>query len=215
MERILILLTAILLCETSFAKKPYNIKEAKEIAQLNKAPGLIATYKGRRVYFDPDQKQYLTYDSFVYRYGQSVVNKLDSIYIAGIKRDSQKAYLAADSYRSEYKIRIRPRNIISGSAMIGVSAGAYMIGSSIIDSRAKTLEKELSDDKITINEYNNSIESLNNTKRAMGYVCGGISLAGAIVVITGIYKDYANGIDIGHNFTVSDNGAGISLTKKF
>ena len=215
MKKILLLLLSAILCSTALAKKPYNIEEAKEIAQLNKAPGLVTTYKGQRVYFDPNRKEYLTHTSFVYRYGRSVVNKLDSIYIAGIKRDSQKAYLAADSYRSEYKIRIRPRNIISGSAMIGVSAGAYMIGSSIIDSRAKTLEKELADDKITLNEYNNSIESLGKTKRAMGYVCGGISIAGAIVVLTGICRDYADGIDLGHNFTVSDNGAGISLTKKF
>lgn len=99
--------------------------------------------------------------------------------------------------------------------MIGFSVGAYMIGSSIIDSRARTFEKELADDKITLDDYNNNIESLGKTKRAIGYVCGGISLAGAIVVLTGIYKDYAEGIDLGHNFTVSDNGAGISLTKKF
>lgn len=214
MKKILLLLTAILLWGTSFAKKPYNIEEAKEIAQLNKAPGLVTTYKGQRVYFDPNRKEYLTHTSFVYRYGRSVVNKLDSIYLAEIKGHSNINSSGYRKHRS-YKIMFDHKQTITGSAMIGFSVGAYMIGSSIIDSRARTFEKELADDKITLDDYNNNIESLGKTKRAIGYVCGGISLAGAIVVLTGIYKDYAEGIDLGHNFTVSDNGAGISLTKKF
>ena len=218
MKNIILLLIAIMLCDFALAKKPYDIEYAKKIAKENGAPGIVSTYKGQRVYFDPNRKEYLTHASFVYRYGRSVVNKLDSIYIAGIKRHSDINSYNTSGYSRKhrsYKIMFDHKKTITGSSMIGFSVGAYMIGSSIIDSRAKTLKKELAADKITLNEYNNSIESLGKTKRAMGYVCGGISIAGAIVVLTGICRDYADGIDLGHNFTVSDNGAGISLTKKF
>ena len=59
------------------------------------------------------------------------------------------------------------------------------------------------------------ISSLAKTKRTVGFVCAGTSVIGIVVVLTGLHKEYAQGIEIGHNLTVSDYGAGISLTKKF
>lgn len=109
----------------------------------------------------------------------------------------------ASKQEKDYKITIAPKNIVIGSSMIGASAAAYMISTSLINNsinKTKDLDK---------------IEKLNNTHNAMGYICGGVSLFGTLVIIGGLKKEYTQyGLGVGRN-TYIDITGGMSLTKVF
>lgn len=224
MKKILLLLVAVFVFGITFAQKPYNIEEAKRIAEANNYPGLVAMQDGRRVYFDPEDKEYLSEYLFELKYGRETTKKLYEIYkterkngkaILKIKSNNSDSYSAENDQPRRYKLAFNHKHTIIGTAAIGVAAGSYMIGRSVIDSRIESLGRDLADGEISTNDYNHKIESLGKTKRTMGYICGGVSIVGAIVVITGMYKDYDGDINLGHNFAVSDYGAGIRLTKRF
>lgn len=238
MKKLLLTLIVVLLSGTVYAQKQYDIKEAQEIAKLNKAPGLTTTYKGVRVYFDPSDKKYYMEEPFKRKYGNKTVETLDSLYKVELSKNaivsgsyqheisSQKQIASADNQTASpflaksfgsrhadiyqfdnkgrsFKWKLTPLNTVVGSSMIGASAAAYMLTSSIIDNK---MANESDVEKIS---------SLAKTKRTVGFVCAGTSVVGIVVVLTGLHKEYAQGIEIGHNLTVSDYGAGISLTKKF
>lgn len=237
MKKIFLLILVALISGTTFAQKKYDVKEAEEAAKLNHAPGLVSSYKGRRVYYDPQGRQYLTEDHFKKKYGQNTISLLDSLYINGLLRSpKQRETPVAESngrntsvltprgfYRDchidrsdkAYKLKISTENLVVGSSLIGVSAATYMFSHSIISDKVKNLGDDFNNGKIKSESYQNKVESLEKTKRTMGYVCAGTSLAGVIVILTGLHKEYASGVNLGHNMTVSDCGAGISLTKKF
>lgn len=240
-----------LLTTTVFAQQPYNIEAAQKMATENNAPGLAATYKGVRVYFDPDDKKYYMEESFKRKYGQRVVRSLDSLYkaqnimlmlaagqsdatarqldvqsqdISMKKHESKNSFLAKsyrgrrmDEYRRDYngmqfKWKLKPLNTVLGSSIIGTSAAVYFMGSSIIESKINDLKESDFNDP---NDYSKEVKSLGRTRRTIGYVCAGTSVAGAIVILTGLYREYSDGVNIGHNMTISDAGVGISFTRKF
>ena len=62
----------------------------------------------------------------------------------------------------------------------------------------------------------NKIKSLGNTQRTIGYACAGVSLAGVIVLITGVYRDYhpVKGFAVGNNLHINGN-AGVSMALTF
>lgn len=223
MKKILLALIILLFSGVAFAQdkapKKYDIKEAQEIAEINRIPGLVTTSHGRRVYFDPKIMQYVSEEQIVKKYGQKTVKMLDQWYISNIlnkQNDNVSSPFLAKSFGNRnadiskfdnkgrsFKWKLTPLNTVIGSSMIGASAATYMLTSSIIDNK---MANESDVEKIS---------SLAKTKRTVGFVCAGTSVIGIVVVLTGLHKEYAQGIEIGHNLTVSDYGAGISLTKKF
>lgn len=224
MKKILLTLIVVLLSGTVYAQKQYDIEKAINIAKSSNGPCIVSVWKGNKVYFDPQWRQYLTANKFENRYGEETRIMLDSLYEKGelCRSDTQKKndnvaspFLAKNfgsrnTDRSEFdnrgrsfKWKLTPLNTVVGSSMIGASAAAYMLTSSIIDNK---MANESDIEKIS---------SLAKTKRTVGFVCAGTSVVGIVVVLTGLHKEYAQGIEIGHNLTVSDYGAGISLTKKF
>lgn len=229
MKKLLLTIIVLLISGVAFAQKEYNITEAQEAAKINKAPALVTTYGGRRVYYDYHANQYLFEDPFVKKYGRETLKTLDKMYLEGAsfkepekphpshivnpKTMSRESGIDPQGYR--YKLKIRPYNLVIGTSIIGASAATYMLTSSISSSRIKSLGDDLAKGDINSDEYAKKVDSMDKTKRTVGYVCAGTSLAGVIVVLTGLYREYDNGIRLGHNFTVSDYGAGISLTKKF
>lgn len=228
MRRILLTAIILLLSTAVFAQKNYDIKEAEEIAKINHAPALVTSYKGRRVYYDYRSNQYLLEEHFAKKYGMPTVKALDQMYLKGklfeapiaepsVKHTQPKLYIdeGIDYQGYKYKLKMNPRNLVAGTAVIGASAAAYMLTSSITSSRAKKLGEDLANGDISADDFAKKVESMDKTNRTVGYICAGTSLAGVIVVLTGLHKEYAQGVNLGHNFTVSDCGAGLSLTKKF
>ena len=62
------------------------------------------------------------------------------------------------------------------------------------------------------NTYDNDYA---DTQRIIYYSCAGVSLAGIIVILTGLHKEYIDGIKVAENWVIKDNGAGLSLSCKF
>ena len=238
MKKLLLTFIIILISGITFAQdrdsvkyKSYDIEKAVSIIKSSPyAPGLITTYKGRRVYFDYKSDQYILEEHFARRYGPGMVKAMDELYIKQreeyqrkiemqktleCQRPTFKPDQGIDDEGKKYKLKLKPRNLVIGTSVIGASAAVYMLTSSAVSTRSKGLAEELANHDIDSDEYAKEIESLDKTKRTVGFICAGTSLAGVIVVLTGIYRDYDNGINLGHNFTVSDYGAGISLTKRF
>lgn len=228
MKKLILTAIILLISTAAFAQKNYDIKEAEEIANINRAPGLVTSYKGRRVYYDYGSNQYLLEEHFAKKYGMSTVKALDLMYLKGklfeapitgptVQHKNPKLYIdeGIDYQGYKYKLKMNPRNLVAGTAIIGASAAAYMLTSSITSSRAKKLGEDLAKGDISADDFAKKVESMDKTNRTVGYICAGTSLAGVIVVLTGLHKEYAQGVNLGHNFTVSDYGAGISLTKKF
>lgn len=210
----------------------YNIEHATKWAKQDGAPGIISSYKGRRVYYDYRAHQYLLEEDFVRKYGSETRKTLDKLWLKAqlyeeplTKRDSwapKPKHIDQKLSRGtgkdalgQFSWKMDPRHITVGASLIGASAAVYMLTSSAVSTRSKGLAEELANHDIDSDEYAKKIESLDKTKRTVGYVCAGTSLAGVIVVLTGLHKEYANGIKLAHNLTISDYGAGISLTKRF
>lgn len=218
------LIFALLVCSFATAQTTYDFKEAEKIVKESKAPGLVSTYKGRRVYFDYEAKQYLLDEHFKKRYGKNTLDKLDELYINSLSfadRERQDVEtnlmhpIAPRNFNYSYKWKLRTENLVIGTSAIGASATAYMLSRSIISSKTKNLANRYADGKMKLDDYNDKVASLDKTNRTVGYVCAGVSLAGVVVVLMGLHKEYTDGLNIGHNIIVSDNGGGISITKKF
>jgi len=213
----------------------YNIEQATKWAKQDGAPGIISSYKGRRVYYDYRAHQYLLEEDFVRKYGSETRKTLDKLWLKAqlyeeplTKGESwaPKKVKSADQKLSrgtgkdalgQFSWKMDPRHITIGASLIGASAAAYMLTSSIASTKSKSIQEELSGSKDSNKSETlaKELESWEKTKRTVGYISAGVSVAGVIVVLTGLHKEYANGIKLAHNLTISDYGAGISLTKRF
>ncbi|MDR2885619.1 MAG: hypothetical protein LBU95_02410 [Rikenellaceae bacterium] len=105
----------------------------------------------------------------------------------------------------DYVMKLKPVNTAIGTGLIGVSVAAYAISSSMISDK---LKDETDADKI---------ESLNNTRSAIGYVCGGVSLVGVVVFVTGLHKEYVpnKGVPLSNNLYFDSRNSGVSLSFTF
>lgn len=211
----------------------YNIEHATKWAKQDGAPGIISSYKGRRVYYDYRAHQYLLEEDFVRKYGSETRKTLDKLWLKAqlyeeplTKGESwaPKKVKSADQKLSrgtgkdalgQFSWKMDPRHITIGASLIGASAAAYMLTNSIASAKAKSIQEELATSNNGSDTLTKELESWEKTKRTVGYISAGVSVAGVIVVLTGLHKEYANGIKLAHNLTISDYGAGISLTKRF
>lgn len=228
MKKPLLIVFATLFMLPAFAQIKYDIEQAKNIVIQNNVPGLIATHKGHRVYFDYASMQYLYEAPFQRLYGTKTVKMLDKMYANYISnaqtiRQNEQVNIQeppVSEYKTNrvakaYKLKLSTENLVIGTSIIGASAAAYMVSNSIISAKAKTYEADLSNGNIETDEYKENIKSLDKSKRTIGYVCAGTSIIGIITILSGLYKEYEAGINVGQNITVSDAGGGISITKKF
>lgn len=237
MKKLLLTFIIILISGIAFAQdqdsvkgyRVYNIEHATKWAKQDGAPGIISSYKGRRVYYDYRAHQYLLEEDFVRKYGSETRKTLDKLWLKAqlyeeplTKGESwaPKKVKSADQKLSrgtgkdalgQFSWKMDPRHITIGASLIGASAAAYMLTSSAVSIRSKNLAEEIKDAEDLAEE----IKSLDKKKQTVGFICAGVSVAGVIVVLTGLHKEYANGVKLAHNLTISDYGAGISLTKRF
>lgn len=241
MKKLLLTFIIILISGIAFAQdqdsvkgyRVYNIEHATKWAKQDGAPGIISSYKGRRVYYDYRGRQYLLEEDFVRKYGSATRKALDKLWLKyklyeepqvksdfWVKKPKQvntdkanKDYFRGQGkdVTGQFTWKMDPRHITIGASLIGASAAAYMLTSSAVSIRSKNLAEEIKDAEDLAEE----IKSLDKKKQTVGFICAGVSVAGVIVVLTGLHKEYANGVKLAHNLTISDYGAGISLTKRF
>lgn len=241
MKKLLLTFIIILISGIAFAQdqdyvkgyRVYNIEHATKWAKQDGAPGIISSYKGRRVYYDYRGHQYLLEEDFVRKYGSATRKALDKLWLKyklyeepQVKSDfwvkkpkkvntdkANKDYFRGQGkdVTGQFTWKMDPRHITIGASLIGASAAAYMLTSSAVSIRSKNLAEEIKDAEDLAEE----IKSLDKKKQTVGFICAGVSVAGVIVVLTGLHKEYANGVKLAHNLTISDYGAGISLTKRF
>lgn len=241
MKKLLLTFIIILISGIAFAQdqdsvkgyRVYNIEHATKWAKQDGAPGIISSYKGRRVYYDYRGHQYLLEEDFVRKYGSATRKALDKLWLKyklyeepqvksdfWVKKPKQvntdkanKDYFRGQGkdVTGQFTWKMDPRHITIGASLIGASAAAYMLTSSAVSIRSKNLAEEIKDAEDLAEE----IKSLDKKKQTVGFICAGVSVAGVIVVLTGLHKEYANGVKLAHNLTISDYGAGISLTKRF
>ena len=98
-----------------------------------------------------------------------------------------------------YKWKLHSTNTLVGSCLIGGSVTAALLSNAILSQKAE-------------NTYDNDYA---DTQRIIYYSCAGVSLAGIIVILTGLHKEYIDGIKVAENWVIKDNGAGLSLSCKF
>lgn len=100
-----------------------------------------------------------------------------------------------------FKWKLKTTNTVVGSCLIGGSVTIALLSNAILSQKAEN----------TYNNYN----SYADTQRIIYYSCAGLSLAGAIVILTGLHKEYTDGIALSDNWTIKDCGGGLSLSHKF
>lgn len=100
-----------------------------------------------------------------------------------------------------YKWKLKTTNTVVGSCLIGGSVTIALLSNAILSQKAEN----------TYNNYN----SYADTQRIIYYSCAGLSLAGIIVILTGLHKECTDGIALSDNWTIKDCGGGLSLSHKF
>lgn len=237
MRKLLLIIATLIVGSTCYAQDSESTKLFR-----------IKTAEGKK-YFDKNTGDYLTKPDFVSKYGvgafadikeDAIRQRWNTTSYDRVKNQNAK-YM--ESQKESYTIKMRPKNVIIGSALIGTSVAAYAITYSALSGKINSLSKDLStttnqmselnlkysNNQISKADYTKSMEQLtadsnsysdrmNSAQRGQriaGYVCGGVSIAGVICIITGIYKEKNNGMPIAENWSMRDNGAGLSLTRSF
>lgn len=153
-----------------------------------------ATYAQTRLYPDKQTGEYITESEFINKYGKEEFRSLNNQF-----RETKPS--------REYSLKLNSTNLIIGVTSIGVSLSAYAISNSLISDKIESLD--LNDD------YEKKLKSLNNTKNTVGYICGGVSLAGVIVILTGIQKEYKPNLGFnlkGNTYLDSNNGVSLAIS---
>lgn len=127
----------------------------------------------KSMYYDSVSDSYLTKQKFIKKYGREAFNEL--IETAGVNTD--------------FKYRLDPVSLVTGGSMIGVSLAVYALTNSIVS------------DEMSVATDPNKIKSIGETQRIVGYVCAGVSIAGVVVLLSGLHKEYKQG----KGFIVDDN----------
>lgn len=169
-----------------------------------------------REIYDIETNRYISESAYNVKYGADAVRQIMNVEkIANGEKATYKQiksllYPSADNSYKGFRWKMKPVNAVVGGSLIGLSVAAYCISHSAIDSSIDNIDPKLRADEIL-----DKTNSLRKTQRTVGYICAGVSVAGVIVLLTGLHKEYANGVTLGDNLYLRDNGAGLSLTKKF
>ncbi len=169
-----------------------------------------------REIYDIETNRYISEPAYNVKYGADAVRQImyedkianrDKAFSKQIKLLSQPS---SDYNYKGFRWKMKPVNAVVGGSLIGLSIAAYCISHSAIDSSIDNIDPNLRADEIL-----DKTNSLRKTQRTVGYICAGVSVAGVIVILTGLHKEFANGVTLGDNLYLRDNGAELSLTKKF
>lgn len=166
---------------------------------------LIRNYKGINMYYHKNTNRYYTYDKMVSLFGEDNANNI----INDLK--AQQSLLKAQSHvvknkkaiQENSKIILKSNNLVVGCSMIGGALGIYAIGNEIINSSAK---------KVTDVD---KLKKMDSSRAAVAWVSGAVSVAGVVVILTGIQKVKAEGYEIGKNAYLDSANGGVKFTMKF
>lgn len=174
---------------------------------------ISTTYGYVNGYYDAATQQYLTKSDYISKYGKdSFKQNLDN-YKSSIAKDKK----AADNLSMKH-LSLRPKNVIAGASIIGLSV-PVLIATDV--AFAKSIENKMTElaelqipnnrgevDNNKIEKTQNKINSLQKAQKTMKWVCAGTSLAGVVVLLTGL--EYTNdGVKVTDN--LSFNGSGMTV----
>jgi len=77
------------------------------------------------------------------------------------------------------------------------------------------LQKTLDAANAAAKAKSDETDNLRRTKSTIGYIAGGVSLVGVVVVLTGLSKEYNAGLKVSRNTYFNTTETGFSLTKRF
>lgn len=151
------------------------------------------------LYLDKETQEYITKTEFLDKYGRDAFRSLQ----IGVKTTAHAVKNQQAQVRG-YVYKLKPSHTLAGCSMIGASVAAYALSNSIINQK---IGKEDDMDKAA---------TLNKTGRTIGYICAGVSVAGIVVLITGLHKEYNpnKGIAVANNCYIDAN-AGVSMALTF
>lgn len=166
-------------------------------------------------YYDHNSGQYLEKSDYIKKYGRQVwkTNK---------ENQNNNKPLVIPELRNK-KLALRPRNVIAGGSIIGLSLSAALFTEAAINSSIENKTAELSrlssgmsissyDDKAgyekRIANISDKIDKLQKTQKTMRLVYAGTSLVGVVVLLTGLEYTY-DGVKITDD--LSFNGSGVTM----
>ena len=112
-----------------------------------------------------------------------------------IPRGENTRYTTTHNH-SVAKLKLKPVNTVAGASLIGVSAASYAISASFIST-----SKDIKD-------YRKSM-------RIAGITCGAGCIIGAIVILSGLHKEYDGSIHVADNVVISDYDMGLGVGVRF
>lgn len=112
-----------------------------------------------------------------------------------IPKGENTRYAVTHNY-SAAKLKLKPVNTVVGASLIGASAASYAISASFISTSKN------------IKDYRKSM-------RIAGITCGAGCIIGAIVILSGLHKEYDGSIQVADNVVVSDLGTGLGVGVRF
>lgn len=160
------------------------------------------------------------------------------VFIGGAVAQTNMTSVVKTTIQKEgYKLKLRTGTTIAGTVMIGTSFAAYAISNTSYSDRLSRANDKytgelttLADKKamgvLTTAQYNIEVEKINtrmnddisgikNRQKTLNYVCAGASIAGIIVIVAGLHKEYtSNGIRVAENLYCDplNNGVAFSIT---
>ena len=166
---------------------------------------LMRIYQGVSMYYHRNTNKYYTYDRIVALFGQenadNIVNDINARnYLIKAQTQIKKNKRAI---QENSKIIVKSNNLVIGCSMIGGALGIYAIGNEIINSK---MSKETDVDKL---------KKMRSSSSAVAWVSGAVSVAGVVVILTGIQKVHPEGFEIAKNTYIDSSDAGLKLTMKF
>lgn len=178
-------------------------------------------------YYDHNSGQYLGKSDYIKKYGRQVwktnkenQNKNKPLVIPELKNENNP--LVIPELKNK-KLALKPRNVIAGGSIIGLSLSATLITEAAINSSIENKTAELSrlssemsisryDDKAgyekRIADISDKIDRLQKTQKTMRLVYAGTSLVGVVVLLTGLEYTY-DGVKITDD--LSFNGSGVTM----
>lgn len=154
-------------------------------------------------YYDSDAQQYVTKSDYIRKYGRT-----------SFKKNLYKS----KNITEERAISLNLRNVTAGSCFIGASLSAFLITDAALAKSIDNKTKELTElanatqsqvsNAEKIKNINDKINSLDKARTTMKYVYAGTSIAGIIIILSGL--EYTNdGVKVAEN--LSFNGSGMTV----
>lgn len=185
MKRLLLICISVLTTIAAYGQS--GLPKTKEVPGFT--PGMTVT-----LHLDPATGEYVEKQELRQRYNGKMPN------IVSERKNTPRSVIekSAVKFRPQtYRWKLNTTHTVVGSCMIGGALTTALLSSAILSEKTS---------------YNSNPAE---TQRIIYYTCAGVSLAGAIVILTGLHKEYDRGVSVSGNWRIEDSTSGLALTKRF